>query len=69
MAGAAQRLRKPCVGADKLVDHLIRAGHVRHGAYGWLDGDAKVARYDIEPGVVFIRPDGLRALAVYRPLM
>jgi hypothetical protein len=49
------RFVEPCVGAGKLVDHLIRAGHVRHGAYGWPDDDGRVARYDIEPGVVFIR--------------
>jgi hypothetical protein len=40
--------------AGKLVDHLIRAGHVRHGACGWPDDDARVAGYDIESGVVFI---------------
>jgi hypothetical protein len=40
--------------SGKLIDHLVNAGHVLAGAYGWPDNDARVSKYDIEPGVIAI---------------
>jgi hypothetical protein len=44
---------EPCVGNGCLAGHLKRAGHILVGAYD-LPTDARIHRYDIEDGAVFI---------------
>jgi hypothetical protein len=47
------RFIEPCCGHGWLVGHLKRAGHVLVGAFA-LPHDARVKRYPIEDGVVFV---------------
>jgi hypothetical protein len=50
------RFIDPCCngGPSELIDRLIHAGHVLYGAYSWPDDDARVTKYDIEPGVIVV---------------
>jgi hypothetical protein len=44
---------EPCAGNGKLIEHLIRAGHVRVSAFD-LPDDARSKRYGAPPGAAFI---------------
>jgi hypothetical protein len=50
----ASKFVEPCFGAGHLADHLIAAGHILTGAYGWHDDDARTTKYNVESGVLII---------------
>ena len=47
------RFIEPCAGNGRLIEHLVRAGHVLVGQYD-LPDDARAKRYGVEDGVVFV---------------
>jgi hypothetical protein len=48
------RFIESCAGEGRLIDHLVGAGHILHGAYGWPDDDARTTRYSVSADDTFI---------------
>jgi hypothetical protein len=47
------RFIEPCAGPGKLIGHLVAAGHICVGRSD-IERDARVTRYDVAPGTIFI---------------
>jgi hypothetical protein len=48
------RYIEPCCGEGALVSHLTAAGHLLYSAHDLPDDDARITRYEVGSGVVFI---------------
>jgi hypothetical protein len=55
------RFIEPCAGNRRLIEHLVRAGHVLVGGYD-LPDDVRVKRYDVEDGVFVTNPPWSRSV-------